>query len=51
VIHGTSTLLLTYDWQLAIRGMDSAFEADKQTVKRLVRKIAKEKDWRILTLA
>jgi hypothetical protein len=33
-----------YDWRLTTRVRESVFEADKQTVRRLVGAIAKERE-------
>lgn len=44
-IYGGSALMLTFDWRVATKDVDAVFEADKQTIRRLARDIAKENDW------
>jgi hypothetical protein len=44
-IYGGSALMLTYNWRLATKDVDAVFEADRQTVRRLVAEIAQEHGW------
>ncbi len=44
-VYGGSALMLSYDWRLATKDVDGVYEADRQTVRRLVGVIAAERGW------
>jgi len=44
-VYGGSALMLSFDWRLATKDVDGVYEADRQTVRRLVGVIAAERGW------
>jgi hypothetical protein len=44
-IYGDAALILRCDWRTATRDVDAVFEADRQTIRRLVVAMAEEHGW------